>query len=252
MDHDSSGAPGTFEGGPPLDARRPLDALERIIIAEELASLIRHELRNNLSSIRNATFYLKRRTQATHLWEADQRVSQFFTLIEDMVVASSRVLDDRLKLKHPFARSIARVPLRECVERAAACARVPPAVDVAIDAGAGEIEADATEVAVAIRCLVENAVEATPGGTGVKVSAENVGRQFIVSIIDQGVGIPLPNRELIFDPFHTTKEGHVGLGLNIARRVARRYEGDVTLQTTTTGTCITLSLLGRAAGAERR
>src|SRR5436190_19586623 len=117
MHQESSGPPGAFEGGPPLDARRTLDALERIIIAEELASLIRHELRNNLSSIRNATFYLKRRTQATHLWEADQRVSQFFTLIEDMVVASSRVLDDRLKLKHSFARTISRVSLRECVER---------------------------------------------------------------------------------------------------------------------------------------
>src|SRR4051812_8633496 len=97
MDREGSTDPDASLMEPTREASGSLDALERVIIAEELASLIRHELRNNLSSIRNAAFYLKRRAQTTHLWEGDQRVPQFFTLIEELVVGSTRVLDERLK-----------------------------------------------------------------------------------------------------------------------------------------------------------
>lgn len=233
--------------GYPVD---PLGAVERAAIAEEVASVVRHDLRNSLASIRNAAFYLKRRTTGTHLWEADARVPQFFTLIDDMVVGATKMVEERLGLQHLFTRRVRRVRGRECVERATACARVQAAVTLATDAGPHEIEVDVSEVALAIRCLVENAAEATGAGGRVKVSARAVGLDFVVEVTDDGPGVADVARDKIFRAFHTTRDGHAGLGLSIARRVARRYGGDVVLRPAAAGACFALSVkLGDPDGA---
>ena len=74
-------------------ASDPLGGLERASVAEEVASVLRHDLRNNLASIRNAAFYLRRRTKDTELWRSDPRMAQFFGLIDDTVLVSTGLLD---------------------------------------------------------------------------------------------------------------------------------------------------------------
>ncbi len=132
-------------------ASDPLGGLERASVAEEVASGLRHDLRNHLASIRNAAFYLRRRTRDTELWRADPRMAQFFGLIDDTVLLSTGLLEDRLSLKHLFSRSVSRVAGSSCVEQAAACARTPPGITVALEVYPGEVVADRAEVALAIR-----------------------------------------------------------------------------------------------------
>src|SRR5688572_20737563 len=68
----------------PLVAPRRLQALQHSFLLEERGSLLRHDLRNKVATIRNATFYLKRKVEgaAAELWRADERVGRFFTLIQ--------------------------------------------------------------------------------------------------------------------------------------------------------------------------
>jgi signal transduction histidine kinase len=214
------GAPGPGPGS--LD---PLGGLERASVAEEVASVLRHDLRNHLASIRNAAFYLRRRTKDTELWSADPQVAQFFGLIDDTVLVSTGLLEDRLSLKHLFSRSVARVSGPSCVEQGASCARVSPTVTIEVDAGPGEVVADRAEVALAIRCVIENAAEAAAGR--VMVVARSDGDRYSIVVSDDGAGLPEASAAQIFDAFYTSKEGRAGLGLNIARRIARRYGGDL-------------------------
>lgn len=214
--------------GAPAVPSDPLGGLERASVAEEVASLLRHDLRNHLASIRNAAFYLRRRTKDTEVWRTDPRMAQFFSLIDDTVLTSTGLLEDRLSLKHLFSRSVTRVAGASCVEQGVGCARVSAAVQIEVDVGAGEIAADRAEVALAIRCVVENAVEAAE--SRVTVTARSSGERYEITITDDGAGVPAARASTIFDAFHTTKAGHAGLGLNIARRIARRYGGDFGLQ----------------------
>lgn len=77
--------------------------------------------------------------------------------------------------------------------------------------------------------LIDNAIDAAPVNGHVTVTAAHEGPAVVVSVIDDGPGIPADVRENIFDPFFTTKsigEG-TGLGLDIVRRVVNWHNGDI-------------------------
>jgi Signal transduction histidine kinase len=77
--------------------------------------------------------------------------------------------------------------------------------------------------------LLRNAIQAIGGRGGVAIEAARSGDAILVSVIDGGPGVPDSVRDRIFEPFVTTKdrgEG-IGLGLSIARRIAREHGGDV-------------------------
>jgi len=85
--------------------------------------------------------------------------------------------------------------------------------------------------------LVDNAIDATPGGH-VRIDADGAGDSVVVRVIDDGPGIPADVAGRIFDPFFTTKdvgEG-TGLGLDIARRIVQRHHGAIDLSTSERGT----------------
>jgi signal transduction histidine kinase len=80
--------------------------------------------------------------------------------------------------------------------------------------------------------LVDNAIDATPGGH-VRVEAVAAQDAVIVRIVDDGPGIPPEVASRIFDPFFTTKEigQGTGLGLEIARRIVQRHRGALDMST---------------------
>jgi signal transduction histidine kinase len=76
--------------------------------------------------------------------------------------------------------------------------------------------------------LIENALDAIGESGRVIVSARADGANVIVRIVDDGHGIPADIKSRIFDPFFTTKPvGSTGLGLDIARRIVRRHDGQI-------------------------
>jgi signal transduction histidine kinase len=77
--------------------------------------------------------------------------------------------------------------------------------------------------------LIDNAIDAAPPSGGVEVSAAPADGSVVVSVVDDGPGVPAEVLSRIFDPFFTTKpQGHgTGLGLDIARRLVQRHEGRI-------------------------
>lgn len=223
----------------PEPAFDPLAALERVALAEEIVSVVRHDLRNHFTSVRNASFYLQRRARGSEMWSADPRVAQFFDLIDEAMVTSTAVLEQRLSLDHLFSRQVRCVAGGPCVQQAAALARGAAPRQVAVAAGDGVIEADPLEVALAVRCLIENAVEAAGAA---RVTAEAAEGWYVIAVADEGPGLGAEERSLAFEALRSTKPGHAGLGLNIATRVARRYRGTLSLEAAAVGTVARMSL----------
>jgi signal transduction histidine kinase len=231
----------------PDAARPPIDSLraaEVAAVAEEVASVLRHDLRNKLAAIRNASFYVRRKLAKTDSWKADPRLEELSSVIQQEATAANELLEDRLGLRHLFARVATRTDARECVRRAVACARIPgePEIRVDLDARAGDVEADPTEFALAIRCLIENAAEATEGRGVIAVRALSSGSHYVVEVADRGPGIAISERARVLKPFHTTKKGHAGLGLNIASRVAQRYGGRLVFGEVSAGASVAIHL----------
>ena len=79
--------------------------------------------------------------------------------------------------------------------------------------------------------LIDNALDAIGTGGVVTVSAATISGRVTVTVVDDGPGIPPDIQNKIFDPFFTTKpvgQG-TGLGLDIARRLVRRHNGEIGL-----------------------
>ena len=77
--------------------------------------------------------------------------------------------------------------------------------------------------------LIDNALDAIPDSGRIDIRAYQENDSIVVQVIDNGKGIPADIMPLIFDPFFTTKppgQG-TGLGLDITRRLLRRYHGDI-------------------------
>ena len=80
--------------------------------------------------------------------------------------------------------------------------------------------------------LIDNALDAIPEGGHVDIAASQELDRVVVTIADDGPGIPPDVLPRIFDPFFTTKppgQG-TGLGLDIGRRLLRRYHGDIAVE----------------------
>jgi len=77
--------------------------------------------------------------------------------------------------------------------------------------------------------LIENAIDAMPGGGELRVRTFHEENYVVVEIGDSGPGIPAEVRPYIFDPFFTTKgvgEG-TGLGLNTVQTIVKKLGGDI-------------------------
>ncbi len=115
-------------------------------------------------------------------------------------------------------------------------------------AGAHEITADAREGILLegvgdelhrlVLNLIENAIHHTPDGTTIRVSVTAAGDDVVLTVADDGPGVPADLRERIFDRFVSAagdRGGSTGLGLAIVRAVARDHGGDVALEDSPVG-----------------
>jgi two-component system, OmpR family, sensor kinase len=109
-----------------------------------------------------------------------------------------------------------------------------------------ELDCDPERVAQVLRILLDNALVHTPSGTGVRVSAARRNGNVRLEVSDRGNGIKRQNMPHIFEPFFTSNDGAqgAGLGLAIARELAERMQGRLTVRSVPGATTFSLVLPG--------
>ena len=109
-----------------------------------------------------------------------------------------------------------------------------------------ELDCDPERVAQVLRILLDNALVHTPAGTGVQVSAARQNGHVRLEVSDRGLGIKRQNMPHIFEPFFTSNEEAqgAGLGLAIARELAERMQGRLTVRSAPGSTTFSLVLPG--------
>jgi signal transduction histidine kinase len=87
--------------------------------------------------------------------------------------------------------------------------------------------------------LLLNAIRHSPEGGTVSLQVSKAGRLIRVTVADQGPGIPLQDREQVFERFWSGADrgGHSGLGLAIGRAIARRHGGELRIGESRAGRC---------------
>ncbi len=147
---------------------------------------------------------------------------------------------------------------------------VPRALEKRIDLGLeGEppgapgvmLEGNPTLLKELVRNLVDNAINYTPssaekpGIITVRVLADVFGKALVLQVEDSGPGIPLAERELVFQPFYRalgTEADGSGLGLSIVKEIAQQHQAEVSIDDTRpghagSGSCFTVRFIAKSA-----
>lgn len=113
-------------------------------------------------------------------------------------------------------------------------------IDVGVDSVDGvQVWASEFDLIALVRNLVDNAIRYTPCGGKGDLSASMSGESVVLCVRDTGPGIPLAERERVFDPFYRvlgSEEVGSGLGLSIVRSIADRMRAQIDLRYSDDGT----------------
>jgi two-component system sensor histidine kinase HydH len=105
------------------------------------------------------------------------------------------------------------------------------------------VSVDTTQLARAVLNLIINAADAAGAGGRIRLRVEEDGDDVRLEFHDDGPGIPPEQRDLVFEPFHTTKEDGSGLGLLSVRVFTEEHGGSVSIgESELGGACISLRI----------
>lgn len=219
--------------------------VEKLGVLGELAMEVAHEIRNPLTIIKMLLYTLPTgdRKDLTIVEDEIDRINRIITQFLEYArskgpqrqeVDINQVLDHNLSL---VSHRLSRQRIRLAQE---------------IDPSLPRLMGDPDKMGQAFLNLILNAVEAMPGGGTLLVLTRKTGQFIQVQITDSGPGISPAIKDRIFLPFVTTKEGGLGLGLSIVRRIIEEHKGNILVDTQEGhGTTFTIKLpLDR--GGDRR
>src|SRR5688572_15838395 len=198
-----------------------------------------HELRTPVTTARTASSVALQQPTRD---ERDYR--ETLAIVEQEMVRLSRIVDDMFTLARADAGSypLRQMPmyLDEVVDEVVRALRVVAATrEISISGEClrpAPFTGDEDLVRRLILNLVDNAIRYAPSGTSVRVALDRAGDHYAISISDDGPGIPAEIQPRIFERFYRVdaarthaKDGGAGLGLALARWIARVHGGDVAL-----------------------
>jgi two-component system sensor histidine kinase GlrK len=195
-----------------------------------------HDLKTPLAALREGTELLN--DQVAGPLAPPQR--QVVAILRDNSVKLQRLIEDLLDYQRALhaasglqVGAIALEGLLRQSVRSHQLAAQAKGLSVALDAPAFTVWADAVKLRSVVDNLVGNAIKFTPAGGSVRVLARQNGVAATIDVMDSGPGVPLEEREAIFEAFFRGRAGAfgraegTGLGLAIAREFTEAHGGRI-------------------------
>lgn len=202
---------------------------ERMTLIGEMADTIIHDLKNPVCVIQLAVDMLRRTPPATageHCDLIETQLTRILTLVEEILEFSRgrpQIRPKAVSLQE-FLQEFGRLN-----EKYVTTANV----ELVVEPISRMLEIDPHKMTRVLQNLVGNAVEAFAGKGGkVVVRAEDQNGGTVISVADNGPGIPKDMQASLFEPFTTRgKRKGTGLGMAIAKSIVEAHGGELTLQT---------------------
>ncbi|MDZ7373031.1 MAG: PAS domain S-box protein [candidate division KSB1 bacterium] len=205
---------------------------EKLSAVGQLAAGIAHEVGSPLTAVSSLTQLLIERSD-------DEFFRERLTLIRKEVDRIARIVRELVDFSRPVTHSVERLNPNRLVEEAVHIVRYDrrlkhKQVDLELQPDVHPVEAgydQLLQVLVNLLLNAADAIEAMDDGH-VWVSTENRGDEVVLTVRDNGVGIPPENLPHIFDPFFTTKKPGkgTGLGLWVCFNVVRNLNGRIEVE----------------------
>jgi len=196
---------------------------ERLAALGQLSAGLAHELRNPLASIRGSADLLTRSSS-----NADPMARELAGIISSEVDRTNSLVTRFLDFARPLEPRRELVDVTGVIDRAAERAKVE--VNREYSTSLPPLPIDAELMEQVFLNLLTNAAQASAPGAPVTVRTREADGKAVISVIDQGCGIPADRIETIFNPFVTTKQDGVGLGLAIVAKIVDGHGGKMAVE----------------------
>jgi two-component system, NtrC family, sensor histidine kinase HydH len=196
---------------------------ERLAALGQLSAGLAHELRNPLGSIKGSADLLAR--SASH---NDPMAKELAGIISAEVDRTNSLVTRFLDFARPLEPRRESTDVTGVIDRAVVRAKVDAVRDYSPSLPRLAIDPELMEQV--FLNLVTNASQASAPGAPITIRTREVDDQAEVSVIDHGCGIPPDKIETIFNPFVTTKQGGVGLGLAIVAKIVDGHGGKMSVE----------------------
>ena len=222
-----------------------VDDITELVLAQrssawaDIARRIAHEIKNPLTPIQLSAERLRRKY--------GKSITDDPTVFEQCTETIVRQVDDIKRMVDEFSR-FARMPkaviadedVADTVRQVVFLLRVAhPDIDFEVELPAEAMPAcfDRRLISQGLTNIIKNATEAigaVPAGElgrgRIVVSAKRDGKEIIIDVIDNGIGLPKENRARLLEPYVTTREKGTGLGLAIVGRILEEHGGKLELR----------------------
>ena len=236
-----------------LRSKRNLEELlqraERSAVVGRLASGIAHEIRNPLNFINLSIDHLRAMFAPKEEPSRAQYI-HMLTTIKDELARLNRLVSDFLGYGRPAKLKIREVDARSLIEEVRDLVNTQAeqqGVTVSIEHnghGDAKLQADSELIKTCFSNLMINAIQAMPSGGALNISLRPDNGFLEIKFADTGVGIMPEDLAQIFEPYYSTKETGIGLGLPLTKKIIEEHGGKINVESGLgRGTTFTVTLL---------
>ncbi|MCZ8523911.1 MULTISPECIES: ATP-binding protein [Paenibacillus] len=208
------------------DLEKQIITSEKFSAIGKLAAGLAHEIRNPLTSVMGFIYLLRERsTSESELGYLDLIYAELESmkhLVSDFVMMAKPGSPDR---KDVIIEDLLRDTVRFMESQAKLNSST---ITDAIQTEGTQMRIDPVQIKQVLINLVQNALEAMPDGGDVKVESRlliHPKNRYLITISDEGTGMTDDEMREVMNPFFTTKEAGLGLGLSTCYRIIENHKG---------------------------
>lgn len=193
-----------------------------------------HELGNPVASIRmSAEMLLSDFPQEMH--------QELFQIIMSEALRLESLIESAVYFSSIGAPNLQPIDLKSIIDGALRQCEVTIPVNIRSELESTTVRGDLSQMSRLMREIIGNAAQSS--ATALDITLEQEDDMIVIRVADNGEGIPVDRLDRIADPFYTSRDGRLGLGLTIARRIAELHDGSIEVAgAAPSGTVVTIRL----------
>ncbi|MEM3356499.1 MAG: PAS domain S-box protein, partial [Candidatus Bathyarchaeia archaeon] len=220
------------------EAQEQLIKAERLAAIGQVAAMVGHDLRNPLTGINSAVYYLKNKLATC----ADKKIMDMLKLIEESVEHANNIIADLMEYSREIKLELTETTPKGLMEEALSLVQVPEKIQITdLTLDSPKIAVDAEKMKRVFINIIKNAVDAMPNGGKLTIKSKEANGNVEISFTDTGKGMTKEVMDKIWTPFFTTKSR--GMGLPICKRIVEAHGGKISVKSAVNeGTTFTVTV----------
>jgi PAS domain S-box-containing protein len=209
------------------EAQEQLVKSERLAAIGQVAAMVGHDLRNPLTGIKGAAYYLKTKPAL----KTDKKTMEMLELIEKDIEYSNKIITDLLEYSREVHLELTETTPRSIVSETLSLLEVPKNVEIInLTQDEPRTKVDIEKLNRFFVNLIKNAFDAMPKGGKLTIKSIRTHDNVELAFTDTGMGMTKEQMGKIWTPFFTTKAKGMGLGLPICKRIVEAHGGHISVQ----------------------